>query len=1130
MKNPLILSLLLLLCYVSFAQPGNDACSNATTLFPGLTCSNMAGNLRNAATTNVSSGCGSRADVWYRFTVPVNSTSVTVTVTITSGTPSINTTNTFIERLNANSCPSTGTSVGGCNSIASPVTYSGLTPGATYLFRIYTTVATNGPSNTYNFNVCITTPPNTCSEAMAIVPGTTLDHSLRSNFTTASTPLDCSGGSTDDAIWYKFTAVYPYATIALHNIGSNFLSSGPRLQLFSGSCGSMTSIACGTTTINATGLIPGDQYYYKVYAAGTGQTGSNWGFRVSLTPSAPLQVTAGRLKEVYNQQIISAPQLLADPWEVTYGPDDQLWITEAKGYRVFKVNPVTGVRDTVLDISRGSSFLPLADTIFNCKFANGAGAQGGCAGLALHPKFLDAGDPKNYVYLAYVYSQINTYGFINRIVRFTYNTSTGRLESPVSVCDTLPGGQDHNSQRMIIAPVGDKHYLFYASGDMGAGQFKNRDSANNAQVLQSYEGKILRFNLEPDGDVDSAASWIPSTGTGDDTNPFNDTLGVQSAVWSVGMRNNQGFAYDTALKKLYGSSHGPFSDDEINVIERAKNYGHPLVIGYAADANVNGTTAGAGPLMADPHPSSVPVINDEVGNAAAIGPSYKDPLFSAYPNSPVFPSINTLWNTTTGGNGSWPSEGWSGLDLYTHTLIPGWYKSLVAASLKWGRLVRLRLDSAGSATAPTNTASDTVSYFGSINRFRDLAFSPNGRDIYVLMDRSSSTSGPSAANPIIPGCGGCIQKYSFLGYADEAGKSSISSSINVTEGVTNTCNAGTTITIDDTNNNLWVPITGPDGNIMAEINANGQNLGTVTSSFYKHMGPIRSRGFAGYLDRNITITPQTQPSGNVKVRFYFTKAEYDLLDADPLGQVTSISDLKIYKNTDPCSNKITAFSAMINPVFSEAHGASGYMLQAEISSFSSFYFGASSSALPVRLVSFTGVYRNEISYLSWKTQNEGNTDYFVVERSIGNSAYEAIGTVFAKGGQDQKTNYSFDDTKAGSLGVDKIYYRLRIADKDGSFTYSDVVLINIAANMATNVSVYPNPVDEQAVVQITTPKEQRIYWQLVDMSGRIVISKEAMMRKGDNRIILDLSGLNGGVYFLQVNGPSVNSLQKIQKR
>jgi glucose/arabinose dehydrogenase len=199
---------------------------------------------------------------------------------------------------------------------------------------------------------------------------------------------------------------------------------------------------------------------------------------------------------------------------------------------------------------------------------------------------------ENYVYVSYVHTWVSGVVYTNRIVRFVFNPSTNRLESPVSICDTIPGSGDHNSQRMIIAPMtqgGSDYYLFYAAGDMGAGQ-QYPTSANitrpqKAQVINAYEGKILRFALSDSCSGTGNQRWIP------DSNPYNNVAPIvgKSAVWCTGIRNNQGFAYNPELNILYGASHGAFSDDEINIIEGFKNYGHPLIVGYA-DGNYNGTT------------------------------------------------------------------------------------------------------------------------------------------------------------------------------------------------------------------------------------------------------------------------------------------------------------------------------------------------------------------------------------------------------------------------------------------------------------------------------------------------------------------------------------------------------------
>ena len=1160
-STKLTISLFFLFAFISVPviMYSQASCTTASTLTPSIACSTTIGDLQGATNASPTGACGSATStttngVWYKFTA----TSANATITVSNLGTNLTTTTTYLEVLNG-TCLTSFTSIA-CQNVATSLSLTSLVVNTIYYVRIYVTGATtSNPGNRRGFDICIQSSPNDeCGSAITLSDGIT--NSSGSVWTATSGILTgCATGNPDDDVWYKITPAATSLNIYLTAIGSNLSSSGAMIQLFSGSCGLLTSVACGTTTLTTT-VTSGNLYFIRVYSFGTGSIGgtsSGSAFSITATATTPPQTNfvAGRMNEVFKQTILSAANILNDPWEITYGSDNYLWITEAKGYKVYRMDPVSGIKTTVLDISQGASgYLTGAEhTAFNVQFTSTQNPwpQGGMAGLALHPKFLDATAPKNYVYISYVHtynggSSPTGIFFTNSVVRFTYNTGTGKLESPVALCDTLPGSGDHNSQRMIIAPVGGTDFLFYASGDMGAGQFANRTRPQKAQNPDSYEGKILRFNLESDGDA-GAAAWIPND------NPYSAT----SAVWCIGIRNNQGFAYDPALNLLYGSSHGPYSDDEINIIERRRNFGHPLVIGFAADGNYNGTgspisgssiSAGTSYNDASLGVSSNPPIVDEMTNKNDIDANgnglYKDPLFSAYaapqgtlnpPSSPATKTIGYIWRwnpANAAAGGGWPSEGWSGLDLYTHTLIPGWYKSLVAASLKWGRLVKLRLSSTGIATAPANAASDTISYFGSTNRYRDIAFAPNGKDIYVIMDKSSTTSGPSAGSPIVPACAGCVQKYTFLGYNDVAGKSSIPTSIDVTNGTANTCgNAGTTIVIDANNSNLWVPITGPDGNIMAEIYANGYNLDTVRSSFYKNSGPIRIKNSVRYLDRNMTITPKNQPGASgVKIRLYFSKTEFDALDLDPFSAISSISDLKILKNTDNCSGTLSAATTLINPVFSEAHGSNGYMLQADISGFSSFYFASSNITLPLDLLTFkVNLINNNAALLQWQTANEINTSYFTVERSSDANTFLPIGEVKAHGSNNSTTLYSYTDNNILNFSSPVIYYRLKMTDQDGSFKYSGIVSVTITY-ITGKVTVAPNPVINDVKVNVSSAEDGKVQWKLIDNAGRVLFQNSTHVKKGiANSITISMDKLASGSYFLSVSGAGIDQKIKLQK-
>jgi hypothetical protein len=577
-RTGLFLLFFILSSKILLAQPVNNDCASATSLTPVTSCGATGSQTVYQATSTGSptSLCGTTYDVWYYFTVPSGVSSVNITVTPSGGGSNLNSGNTFIEAFNATTCGaiSTGTTLG-CNNIASAVTYSGLTSNTVYYFRVFTTTnPTSTPSNKWGFSVCVdyTPPPSNdnCSGATALTSSTSCSNTASTVANaSASTgfPAGCASGGTHYDVWYSFTAVSATHTVTISSQGTNF--TNPEIQLYSGSsCGSLSSITCGTTTLTSSSLSIGSTYYVRVSNIGSSPA-SNGGFNICVThPTPPVTVAAGRMNEVYQQTILSGSGVLQYPWDITYGPDNNLWITESRGYKVYRMDPNTGTKTTVLDISMGSTWLPAPSDSLNVQF-NSNWPQGGLAGLAIHPNFLDGTGLHDYVYISYVHRNLGGVSptglfFRNKLVRFKYNTGTGKLELPVVICDTLPGSNDHNSQRIIIAPitVGGPKYLFYASGDMGAGQFSNRTRPNKAQNPSSYEGKILRFNIDTVGGL----PWVPTD------NPYSST----SAVWSIGIRNNQGFAYNSSLNILYGASHGPYSDDENKYYSTIQKLWSPL--------------------------------------------------------------------------------------------------------------------------------------------------------------------------------------------------------------------------------------------------------------------------------------------------------------------------------------------------------------------------------------------------------------------------------------------------------------------------------------------------------------------------------------------------------------------------
>jgi len=445
------------------------------------------------------------------------------------------------------------------------------------------------------------------------------------------------------------------------------------------------------TYFDVTNLSPGTLYSMSVTAKDAAGNASLSSFTLLVTT---LLNTTGT--ETFSMRTVIANQRM--PHDLVYGPDGKIWYTERFAGKVSFVDPLLGTKTTVLTL--GSQMVQV-------------GGQDGLMGLALHPQFLSG---KPYVYISYTYQSISSTVRKTRIARYTYDFVAQTLGSPVTILENIPGSNDHNSARIAIGP---DIKLYYSVGDMGAGQFDNISRTNNAQNTNIYEGKILRLNTEPDG----LGSWIPSD------NPFGN------AVYSFGHRNPQGLVWGNVngTDILYSDEHGPYSDDEINIIENGRNYGWPNVIGWC-DGNYNGRTTGGY------------TITNEQTNCNTL--NVKEPLRSLFPVS----------NPPSGGdNMTWPSVGPSGSDFYGNITIPGWQNSLLIANLKKGTVSRYKLSNNGQSII-----SDTIHYFRGLGRFRDVVVSPDGSKIYVACDSSGSTSGPTGGVTTTPNNPGSILEFTYV--------------------------------------------------------------------------------------------------------------------------------------------------------------------------------------------------------------------------------------------------------------------------------------------------------------------------------------------------------------------------------
>jgi hypothetical protein len=355
-----------------------------------------------------------------------------------------------------------------------------------------------------------------------------------------------------------------------------------------------------------------------------------------------------------------------------------------------------------------------------------------------------------------------------------------------------------------------------------------------------------------------------------------------------------------------------------------------------------------------------------------------------------------------------------------------------------------------------------------------------------------------------------------------------------------TCTNASAI-VTSTNSGAWLHLQGSGGLVASVFDGPATTgaiflpRGTISASYFTNTNAIRTDAASRpYLDRNYDITVQNNnlTNSDVRVRFYFTQAEFNTLVSANNSNVINLNDLRFARlSAANCSNIIGSSPLYYTINAWGNFGTNGFYADVIVPNFSGFFLQnvPDNMVLPVTCSNFNYKLQsgNQIR-LTWSTLNEINSERFEVEKSFDGINFAVIATINAQGSSTTTTNYSYTNIAKPN---EKIYYRLKQTDKNGAVQYvCNTLFVNTQLNAEWLGNVYPNPVQNKASIAIKKMYKGNVEIQVLHTNGKIVQQQRLYLNGTENTLEISTANMATGAYYIRVTTDSDTFTKTISKQ